>query len=135
MTRLKSKLYDKFELEKLECDFMGYSFDNKKELTYHHIIPKNYGGQTSYENGALLIRDSHNYIHTIQDFEFKLFIELSYELKKEHEQGSITKENLIAIKQMLEYFESKYGDYYNKHGVPIIKENFVRGRVDLDGKS
>jgi hypothetical protein len=110
---------------------MGYEFETKKDLTYHHIQPKNYGGQTTYNNGALLIRASHNYIHTIEAFDFKLFLELSQELKKEHAQGEITKDRLITIAQMLKYFESKYKETTTRNGAPIIKDEFVRRRIEL----
>ena len=135
MTKLKTKLYDNFKLQQLGVDFMGYEFENKKELTYHHILPKNLGGKTTFENGALLIRDSHNYIHLVEVMDFKLFIELSQELKKEHETGEITKERLIAIQQMLEFFENKYKNSYARNGTPLIKSDFVRRRIDFSGKS
>lgn len=131
MTKLKTKIYDNFKLQKLGVDFMGYEFEAKKELTYHHIQPKNYGGQTTYKNGALLIRPSHNYIHTIEAFDFKLFLELSQELKKEHAQGEITKDRLITIAQMLSYFESKYANSYTRNGSPLIKDEFTRRRINL----
>lgn len=134
MTKLKNKLYQKFNLEQLGVDFMGYEFDSIKDFTYHHIQPKNYGGKTTFDNGALLIKDSHSYIHTIESYDFKLFIELSQELKNEHIDG-ITKEHLIAIRQMLEFFENKFEYQYTKKGLPIIKEGFVRRRIDLSGKS
>ena len=131
MTKLKTKLYDKFKLQQLGVDFMGYEFETKKDLTYHHIQPKNMGGQTTFENGALLIRTSHNYIHTIQDFDYKLFLELSQELKKEHTQGEITRDRLITIAQILKYFEDKYKNSYTKGGSQLIKEDFVRRRIIL----
>lgn len=131
MTKLKTKLYDNFKLQQLGVDFMGYEFDTKKDLTYHHIQPKNLGGQTTYDNGALLIRTSHNYIHTIESFDFKLFLELSQELKKEHAQGEITRDRLITIAQMLKFFEDKYSDSYTRGGLPLIKDDFVRRRITL----
>ena len=87
-------MINSYGLDEKGYDFMGYFFNNTKELTYHHIQPKNLGGKTTFDNGALLIRSSHNYIHTIEDIDFKLFIELSQELKREHIDG-ITKERLL----------------------------------------
>lgn len=131
MTKIKTKLYDNFRLQHLGVDFMGYEFENKKDLTYHHIQPKNYGGDTTYKNGALLISASHNYIHTIEAFDFKLFLELSQELKKEHMQGEITRDRLITIAQMLAYFESKHANIYTRSGTPLIKDEFTRRRINL----
>lgn len=131
MSKLKDRLFNNFELEKLGCDFMGYIFETQKELTYHHIQPKNYNGKTSYENGALLISDSHNYIHIIENYDFKLFIELSQVLKDEHKCKAITKEHLLEIRNILEFFENKYGGRYSSRGQLIIKEDFVKRRKIL----
>lgn len=131
MGSLANRLFYDFGLHKLGYDFMGYTFDDKKEISYHHIQPRHYKGKTTYENGSLLVRNtSHNYIHVIEENDFKLFIELSQELIAEHKDG-ITKEHLIAIRQMLEYFERKFQDNYTKRGVPIIKDEFVRRRIEL----
>lgn len=131
MGNIANKLFNDFELYKLGYDFMGYYFDDKKELSYHHIKPRHYKGKTTYENGALLNRNtSHNYIHTIEEFEFDLFIELSQELIAEHKDG-ITKEHLLAIRQILEFFEQKYNDTYNKRGSLIVKEEYIRRRIIL----
>lgn len=132
MGKLANRLYYDFELDKLEYDFMGYTFKDKKELSYHHIQPKQYKGKTTYENGAMLNRHtSHNYIHTIENIDFKLFIEISQILKDEHECKKITKEHLYDIRKILEFFEAKYEYQYTSKGLPVIKEEFVRRRIDL----
>lgn len=131
MKNATNRLFYDFGLYKLGYDFMGYNFNDKAELSYHHIQPKSYKGKTTYENGSLLVRNtSHNYIHLIEENEFKLFIELSQELIAEHKDG-ITKEHLFAIRQMLEYFEGKYKDMYTKRGGLIVKEEYVRRRIEL----
>lgn len=136
MGKLSNRLYYDYKLDKNNYDFMGYLFDDKKELSYHHIQPRHYSGKTTYENGSLLVRNtSHNYIHTIESIDFKIFLELSQELKEIHNDKQITKERLIAIRQMLEFFESKYKGKCSKKGLPIIKEEFTRRRVELDGIS
>ena len=131
MGSLANRLFYDFGLHKLGYDFMGYYFDDKKELSYHHIQTRHHKGKTTYENGALLNRNtSHNYIHIIEEYEFQLFIELSQELIAEHKDG-ITKEHLLAIRQMLEFFEQKYKEQYTKRGILIVKEEYVRRRIDL----
>lgn len=131
MGKLTNRIYYDFNIDKMGYDFMGYEFFDRKELSYHHIQPRHYSGKTTYENGSLLVRStSHNYIHTIETFDFKLFIELSQELKLEHQDG-ITKEHLLAIRDMLEFFEHKFENQYTKRGLPIIKEDFVRRRIKL----
>lgn len=132
MTKLNDKLFYDFELYKLGYDFMGYIFDSKKDISYHHIQPRHYKGKTTYENGALLCREtSHNYIHTIEEYEFNLFIELSQILKDEHKCKAITKEHLQEIRLILEYFEREYKDKYTKRGNLIIREEYIRRRIEL----
>lgn len=131
MGSITNKLFNDFELYKLGYDFMGYYFDDKKQISYHHIQPRHYKGKTTYKNGALLVREtSHNYIHVIEEYEFRLFIELSQELIAEHKDG-ITKEHLLAIRQMLEYFEGRYKDMYTKRGGLIVKDEYIRRRIEL----
>ena len=131
MGKLQNRIFYDFDLHKLGHDFMGYEFYDKKELTYHHIQPKSFGGKTTYENGALLIRPSHNYIHTIETTDFKIFLEITQVLRDEHQAKQITREHLQEIYKLLEFFEHKYEYQYTKKGVPIIKEDFIRRRVKL----
>ena len=132
MGRLNDKLFYDFDLHKLGYDFMGFYFDEKKELSYHHIKPRHYKGNTTYDNGALLNRHtSHNYIHTIEEMEFQVFIELSQVLMDEHKVGKITPEHLREINMLLSFFEQKYNGKYTKRGNLIIKEEYVRRRVIL----
>lgn len=129
MSKLKDRIYYDFQLNKLGYDFMGYEFENKKELSYHHIQPKHYGGQTTYENGSLLCRHtSHNYIHLIEEFDYKMFLMISKLLMEEKKQGTIDVEILKEINDILCCFEKKYGYSYSKKGTLIIKEEFVRRR-------
>ena len=48
MGKLANRLYYDFKLEECGYDFMGYTFDEKRELSYHHIQPRQYGGKTTY---------------------------------------------------------------------------------------
>ena len=36
---------------------------NLQKLTYHHIIEKHFGGETTVENGALLSEENHEWFH------------------------------------------------------------------------
>ena len=132
MGSIANKLFNDFELYKLGYDFMGYTFDDKKQISYHHIQPRHYKGKTTYNNGALLVREtSHNYIHTIEEYEFQLFIELSQILNDEHKCKAITKEHLQNIREILEYFERQYENKYTKRGNLIIREEYIRRRIIL----
>ena len=78
MSRLRERLYKEYNLEELGYDFMGYEFNSKKELSTHHIIPRRSGGQTKKDNLCILSRDtSHNYLHLIEDYDYKVFLQIS----------------------------------------------------------
>lgn len=32
-------------------------------LTYHHVLPKKYGGETTIQNGAIVARYNHDWLH------------------------------------------------------------------------
>lgn len=133
MGKLTDRIFYDFNLHKLGYDFMGYTFDSKQELSYHHIQTKKLGGETTYENGAVLNRfTSHNYIHVIEDTDFKLFLEISQILRDEHQCKAITKEHLVEIRRILEFFEKKYEHKCTSKGLLIIKEDFVRRRIRID---
>ena len=129
MSKLKTKLFDGFNLGELGVDFMGYPFTNKKELTYHHIKPKNCGGKTTYTNGALLTRESHAYIHIIEAHDYVLFLQISHELLQIHIDGKITPERLERIHGLLAFFECKFQGQYTRRGGLIIKEEYTRRRT------
>ena len=57
-----------YQLKRLGFDFMGYTFSNKGQLSYHHlIVPRRFGGKATIENGSILRQNtSHNYLHKIE---------------------------------------------------------------------
>lgn len=129
MSKLKDRLYYDFGLDKLGYDFMGYEFESKKDLSYHHIQPKNFEGQTTYENGSLLCRaTSHNYIHLIEEFDYKSFLMISKLILDEKRLGYIDTEILKEMNDILCCFEKKYEFCYTKSGKLIVREEFIRRR-------
>ena len=129
MGKLSDRLYYDFKLNQLGYDFMGYYFDNRKELSYHHIKPTHSGGETTYDNGALLVRStSHNYIHTIEEYDYKMFLMVTRLLFEEKYMGKVDTDILKEIDSILNCFESKYNGIYTKKGQPLVREEFTRRR-------
>lgn len=130
MSKLKDRLYYDFELNKLGFDFMGYEFNDKKDLSYHHIQPKHSDGETTYENGCLLCRHtSHNYIHLIEELDYKTFLMISKLLVEEKKFKAIDMDILKEMNDILCCFEKKYENVYTKRGVLVIKEDFIKRRT------
>lgn len=63
--------------EGLKIKITGYSKkkmklkgeDLRKQLTYHHLIPKSKGGPATDENGAILCRECHNFLEALEEKE------------------------------------------------------------------
>jgi len=49
-----------------DTDWLGDKFNDLSELTRHHIVKKEHGGQDSIKNYALLTRKSHSFIHYLE---------------------------------------------------------------------
>lgn len=114
-------------------DFMGYTFRNVNQLSYHHIHKACDGGEKSYDNGAILRQDtSHQYIHIIEDRDFDMFVYINRILKEINEQQAHpTKAQLLAIRNVLLQFEREHSSDRNSKGKLLIKERFIKERIDL----
>lgn len=130
MSRLRERLYKEYDLENLGYDFMGYEFGSKKELSTHHIIPRHSGGQTKKNNLCVLTRDtSHNYIHLIEDYEYKTFLQISKCLMEQVKNGKIDLEEIKRINEILLYFEYKYRNAEAKTGGLLIRPEYKDKRI------
>ena len=133
------KLYD---IKKLGYDFMGYTFRNINELSFHHLIVphrdcKREGLGEGYLlwNGAILKQDtSHEYLHTIERIDRKVFLQITKEMVDENNKRKIDIENLKRIRELLLYFEEKYKDIENKQGKKLIKQKYITQRINFDKK-
>lgn len=125
MSRLRERLYKEYNLESLGFDFMGYEFGSKKDLSTHHILPKHSGGVTKKNNLCILNRHtSHNYIHLIEDTDYKLFLQVSKYLLEQVHNGKIDLEQIARINDVLDIFEQKYKDEEARSGELLIKPEF-----------
>lgn len=131
MSKLRERIYKDFKMEQLGYDFMGYPFEFKKELSTHHIIPRHSGGETKKNNLCVLNRfSSHNYIHLIEDYDYKTFLEISRCLMEQVKLGKISIGELNTINDILNTFEYKYRDEETRGGLlikPIYKKRLILG--------
>lgn len=54
------KIYKPVEIGK---DWLDYKIVKINDLTFHHIKEKRNGGKRELSNGAILLRESHNYLN------------------------------------------------------------------------
>ena len=130
MSRLRERLYKDYKLEQLGFDFMGYQYDKKTDLSTHHILPRHCGGKTKKDNLCVLNRyTSHNYIHLIEDIDYKMFLQISKFLMEQVKKGEISVEQILRINDVLEVFERKYKDEESRNGELLIKPEYKTKRI------
>lgn len=133
MKEVTKLLINDFKIKELGYDFMGFSLYKDSLLSFHHLIlSKEYckkahlGKGYWYWNGVILCQDtSHEYLHLIQRYEDELFRYISSEMYDMKVKGYLDKQNLIAIGQILDYFESLYMDQKTDKGHYLIKEKYL----------
>lgn len=140
MRTITIQMINDFKLKKLKYDFAGYIFDRTNQLSFHHlIIPKRECKRLHipsegyiYQNGAILRQNtSHDYLHTIENYDYDRFLAITNELIDENILGELSIENLRRIRDILISFEREYSNKRTKNGNLIIKESYVKDRIKL----
>ncbi len=134
MNKRTELMIKKYCLLKLKYDFMGFSFQNKKELSYHHlIIPRIYSnslgiGKGIYEwNGSILNKNtSHAYLHLIELYDLDRYFAITSEILDEIIKGYLDPQNIIYINDILVSFEKEFANERNHKGKIIIKEEYTK---------
>lgn len=133
MRTITKLMINDFKMKKLKYDFMGYTFKNQGDLSFHHlIIPHReskragIGEGYCYWNGAILVQDtSHEYLHIIEKIDPEIFYHISSEMIDENIKRKIEIENLERINDLLCYFEREHCSDVNSRGKILIKERYT----------
>ena len=122
-----------YQLKRLGFDFMGYTFSNKGQLSYHHlIVPKKYGGKSTIENGAILRQNtSHDYLHKIEPIDREIFELITNRMIEMNINGKLDLDNLRKIRDLLLYFEKEHDHDTLSSGKLLIKREYIRERISL----
>ena len=133
MNQVTKDMIHIYRLNKLKYDFAGYTFNNNRELSFHHLIIANRdGGPYIVDNGAILKqRTSHDYIHRIEELDPEIFYLITSEMIDENIKGYLDIQNLRKIRTLLEYFEKEHCSTRTKNGKLLIKESYIRDRIKL----
>lgn len=133
MKEITREMIKTFKLNKLGYDQMGYTFNNTKQLSYHHMIIANKdGGLMTFENGAILKQNtSHDYLHILERLDPEIFYLITSELIDENIKRRVDIENLKRIRDLLLYFEREHDHDYTKKGHLLIRREYVKERVKL----
>lgn len=133
MKQVTKLLINDFKIKQLGYDFMGYSLQKDSILSFHHLIlSKEYckkaklGRGYWYFNGVILCQEtSHEYLHLIQRYDDELFRYITSEMIDMKIKGYLDKQNLIAIGQILDYFEYLHIEDKDDKGKYLIKEQYL----------
>lgn len=139
MKNITKEMIKQYRIRKLGYDFMGYTFNRAEDLSFHHlIVPKRdcrdrgLGDGYLYWNGAILNQEtSHDYLHTIERVDRKLFLLITQEMIEQNEKGYLDLENLRRIRKILLYFEDEHKNDRNKQGKLLIKRQYIDKRIKL----
>lgn len=108
-----------------KLDWMNYKIVKKSDLTFHHILKKEYGGGKDISNGALLIPISHQYLHLIECKDIDTYITINKIFKVINNQKyEPTSDQRQIIEYLLQEFELKYKDDKNSKGKLLIKKEY-----------
>lgn len=134
MREVTENMIKKYMILENRFDFMGYFFNKKDELSFHHlIVPKSkcdiYGLQGGYYewNGAILVKDTaHNYLHLIERIDRNIFLKITDVLIDQNIKGHLDMKNLREIHTQLLYFEKCFGNEKTSTGEDIIKKEYYK---------
>ena len=130
---VREEMISLYQLKRLGFDFMGYTFDNKGQLSYHHlIVPRRFGGKATIENGSILRQNtSHDYLHKIELTDREIFDSITDRMIEMNRNGKLDLENLKIIRDLLLYFEREHDHDKLSSGKLLIKREYVRERIVL----
>lgn len=133
MKEVTKFLINDFKIKSLGYDFMGFSLQKDSILSFHHLIlskeycrKKGLGKGYWYWNGVILVQDTaHEYLHLIQRYDDELFRYITSEMQDMKIKGYLDIKNLIAIGQILDYFEYQHIEDKTDKGHYLIKEKYL----------
>ena len=119
---MKSILVDMIEMYNIkDYDWMGFKIDNISDLTFHHIIKAENGGDYSLENGAILTKKGHDFLHCIEGKNHLIYDEINKLFKIINtKKGIDCEDELMLIRNLiLNYINMNYD----------IPRNMKRGKI------
>ena len=137
MRDVVKRMITNFKISEFGYDFMGYDVNRYESLSFHHLIVPHkdcseLGIQGGYEewNGALLVRSTaHDYLHTIEKYDFNIFLDITSEMICQNIKGRLDPNNIKLINMLLNDFEKEWDGEIGYNGKPLIRDEF-RKRLD-----
>lgn len=75
------------------------------QLTQHHIVKREHGGPNTVKNCALITKSLHQWLHTIEHYDYELY--------------QLINECLVIYKLLLDYRIDEYASIYENEIMPL----------------
>ena len=110
-------------------DFVGYKVSKDNPYTYHHLLKRCHGGIETIENGAILTKNSHEYLHVVETRDLNIYNYINNVLKQINEQGhEPLLRQILAIDYLLKLFEHDHINDKSSKNKILIKNEYLRRR-------
>ena len=108
-------------------DFAGYKVSKDNPYTFHHLLKRCHGGIETIENGAILTKYSHEYLHIVETRDLELYNYINNVLKQINEQGhEPLLRQILAIDYLLKLFEHDHMNDRSSKNKRLIKSEYLR---------
>lgn len=125
MKQITKLMVNMYNLKKI--DFMGYKVSKDNPYTYHHLIKRCHGGKEIIENGTVLTKNSHEYLHIVETRDLELYNYINNVLKQINEQGhEPLLRQILAIDYLLKLFEKDHMEDRSSKNKRLIKNEYLR---------
>lgn len=122
ITREMLKIYKPLS----NMDWMNYKLV-KRDLTFHHLVKREHGGQQIIENGALLMPIAHQYLHIIEYKDIETYNAINKIFKYVNEQQyEPTQDQREIIEYLLRQFEEQHKADTNSKGKTLIRREYKK---------
>lgn len=132
MREVSKQIIDDYRLRKFKIEFMGFYFNTINDLSFHHYLvarrdckDKGLGDGYTYENGVMLETHSHQLLHNIENIDTDIFYAITSHFLNMKIKEALTKEDLLAIQDMLTYFIREHDRDRNSKGKLIIPNKTI----------
>lgn len=108
-------------------DFAGYKVSKDNPYTYHHLIKRCHSGKETIENGAILTKYAHEYLHVVETRDLELYNYINNVLKQINEQGhEPLLRQILAIDYLLKLFEHDHMNDRSSKNKRLIKDSYLK---------
>lgn len=106
-------------------DWLNYKLV-KNDLTFHHIVKREFGGKEEITNGALLMNAGHQYLHIIEYKDINTYNAINKMFRYINNQKyEPTMEQREIIEYLLLEFENQHIEDKNAKGKKLIKREYL----------